>query len=324
MRPYEEITKFINEGLELWVQRPENHRWSEVQLDLRQVFGVHKNLDNSYVSFEIPKKSGEMRLIEAPNKKLKLIQRGIKERLDSLFHPEEGAHGFVKGRSIQTNARLHTGQAWILNLDIAGFFPSIKRGRIKAIFQLDPFGLSEGGAGILAELCTRDLALPQGAPTSPTITNIVVRRMDRKLQALADHYGCIYTRYADDITFSAASKKLLEVVLNRTERILKVEGFTIQASKTRIHPSSFRQEVTGLIVNDQVNTPRKYRRQLRATLNAWEREGMSVAMERNGFDDPELFLSSVQGRIQHAYYTQVTPEVSRLRTRFFDLKANQS
>ena len=213
MTPFEEVTQFINDGLSVLKEAaPKKHR-EVFEVSLDQVFGVFKNLDTSYIAFEIPKKSGEMRQIEAPNRKLKWMQKGLKAQLETLFEAEPGAHGFVPERSIQSNAGVHVGQRYVLNLDIAGFFPSVKRGRVQTVLQLEPIGLSKPAARILAQFCTRNRALPQGAPTSPTLTNLVCMRLDRKLEKLARHYRCRYSRYADDITISGPSKDLMHHLL---------------------------------------------------------------------------------------------------------------
>lgn len=321
MTPFEEVTQFINDGLTVIKEGvPEkHHEVFEVSLD--QVFGVYKHLDESYVAFEIPKKSGEMRQIEAPNRKLKWMQKGIKAQLETLFEAEPGAHGFVPGRSIQSNAGIHVGQRYILNLDIAGFFPSIKRGRVQTVLQLDPIQLSKPAARILAEFCTRNRALPQGAPTSPTLTNLVCMRLDRKLDNLARHYQCRYSRYADDITISGPSKELMQHLLKRITKILKTEGFNVQESKTRILPSSQRQEVTGLSVHNFVNSPRTYRRRLRALLHTWQSKGVEAAMQSIQITDEMQFIAVVRGRLQHAQYTNDTAEVRRMRRTFQQLTA---
>jgi RNA-directed DNA polymerase len=322
MSQYEEVKDFVNQGLLIWAK--DNGVEDEPQVELGQLHRLHKQLATAYVSFEIPKKSGGMRLIEAPNSTLKFVQRGIKAKLESLFTSELGAHGFVPGRGIKSNAAEHVGKKWVLNLDIAGFFPSVKKGRVEAVLQLEPFFVSELAARMIADFCTRNRALPQGSPSSPTITNIIARRLDRKLQSLGNHYNCSYTRYADDITFAGESKSLMEHILRKAESILRDEGFEIQSSKTRIQPASFRQEVTGLIVNEKVNTSRKYRRRLRATLHTMESKGISVAVEQANCQNEYQFLATLQGRIQHAVHIQPTPEVMRYKDRFMELKANIS
>jgi len=321
MTPFEEVTQFINNGLSVLKEdTPKKHR-EVFEVSLDQIFGAYKHLDESYIAFEIPKKSGEMRQIEAPNRKLKWMQKGIKAQLETLFEAEPGAHGFVPGRSIQSNAGMHVGQWYVLNLDIAGFFPSIKRGRVQTVLQLDPIRLSKPAARILAEFCTRNRALPQGAPSSPTLTNLVCMRLDRKLEKLARHYRCRYSRYADDITISGPSKELMHHLLERITKILKTEGFQVQESKTRILPTSHRQEVTGLSVHAFVNSPRTYRRHLRALLHTWQSKGVEAAMQSVQITDETQFIAVVRGRLQHAQHTSNTAEVQRMRTTFYQLTA---
>lgn len=257
----------------------------------------YANINNKYVNFEIPKKTGGKRTITAPDKFLKKIQRRINLLLTLFFEPKSAAHGFLEGKSIVSNAQIHVGKKYVLNVDLKDFFPSIHFGRIKAVLQLSifgvraeclpsdankleallKFGLKPEFAQIISNFCCYESKLPQGAPSSPIITNIVSQRLDYKLVKLAKEYHCFYTRYADDITFSCDKNRFKEAFLNKLDEVIKSEGFLINEKKTRIQKKAVRQEVTGITVNEKLNLPRAYVRKVRAALHNWEKQGYDKA-----------------------------------------------
>jgi RNA-directed DNA polymerase len=160
-----------------------------------------------YVDFSIPKKSGKMRIISAPSTALKILQRKLSQVLYSVYEPKSSVHGFVPARSILTNAKQHVRKRFILNIDLKDFFHSIHFGRVQGIFMKPPYNLPKEVAVVLAKICCYDGKLPQGAPTSPIVTNMICARMDSELRRLAREFKCTYyTRYADDITFSTTLK----------------------------------------------------------------------------------------------------------------------
>jgi retron-type reverse transcriptase len=256
---------------------------------------------NRYASFQIPKKRGGHRTIHAPVHGLKAILRALNFVLLCVYEDEyeDNAMGFIPGRSIKDNALRHAGKHYVYNIDLKDFFPSIELYRIKAILQLPPFNLKneqEPLAYLLANLCCEAMeverreesgdlikkmaaVLPQGAPTSPTLTNFIARRMDRRLKGASKRFGVTYTRYADDITFSSnhnvyqkESAFILEV-----RKIIAEQGFLINESKVRLQQSGFRQEVTGLIVNAHPNVPTQYVKQVRQWIYLWETYGFVKA-----------------------------------------------
>jgi len=225
----------------------------------------------TYHQFTIPKRSGGQRTINAPDPQLKKLQRLILRRLLTRLAAHPAATGFERGHSIVTNALPHAGKAIILKLDIRDFFPSIPAERVEACFRF--IGWDEQSATILTRLCTHDGSLPQGAPTSPRLSNLVNRRLDERLDAIARQMNCAYTRYADDITFSSDSdppashvrKGRINGLIFLTKRILAEEGFTLHLrKKLQIRRRHQRQEVTGLVVNSAPALPRATRRWLRA------------------------------------------------------------
>jgi RNA-directed DNA polymerase len=158
--------------------------------------------DKKYTVFEIPKKSRGTRTVTSPNRALKFIQRRLATILQNVYTTKPVVYGFVEGKNIVDNARRHKKKTWVLNIDIENFFPSINFGRVRGMFMWKPYNLPEPVATVLAQICCFNNQLPQGAPTSPIISNMICAKMDSELQDLAWSTRCFYTRYADDITFS--------------------------------------------------------------------------------------------------------------------------
>lgn len=274
-----------------------------------------------YKRFEIPKKNGSTRLISAPMYLLKTAQHWV---LDNILykHPiETEAHGFVPERSIVTNAKLHVGQTLVINLDMKDFFPTITYKRIKGMFK--GMGYSEQIATVLGLLCsepetdeieldgttyyvqTGKRTLPQGAPTSPAITNIICRRLDRRLAGVAKSLGFIYSRYADDLTFSAdetEGKTKISQLLWQVQQIVEAEGFQLHPDKQQIMRKGARREVTGIVVNEKANLDRKKLRQFRAVLHQIELNG---PLGKTWGKGKNLFLSLQSFA---AYVAMVNPE----------------
>ncbi len=208
-------------------------------------------------------KGPKKRWIEAPHSELKQRQRQL---LDSMLYrlaPHDAAHGFVPGRSIVSTARLHTGQDWVVTMDICDFFPSISSQAVDR--SLASLNMSEFDRRLLGLLLTRNGRLPQGAPTSPHLANLVARSLDRRLTQLAAGAGWKYSRYADDLAFSGTGHPAK--LIRNVERILIDEGFQPARRKTRVMSRHQRQTVTGLVVNQKVALPRNQRRKLRAMLH---------------------------------------------------------
>lgn len=246
---------------------------------------------NHYVRFKLPKKTGGERLISAPMPRLKQAQQWILTNVLERIALHDAAHGFRAAHSIVSNARPHLGAEVIINRDLKDFFPSISYRRVKGVFK--SLGYSDAAATILGLLCTEpDVEqveldgktyyvatgarhLPQGAPTSPAITNILCRRLDRRLQKIADDCGFVYTRYADDLTFSTsgASKQNICNVLRRSEAVVAHEGLELHPEKTRVLRKNRQQEVTGIVVNEKLSIDRKELKRFRAVLFQVEKDG---------------------------------------------------
>lgn len=243
-----------------------------------------------YKTFTIKKKSGADRTINAPVNGLKSILRSLNFVLQCLYDPCEAATGFVLDKSIVDNAKKHVGQNYVLNLDLKDFFHSFDRNRVKLGFMYEPFNLNgdkEPLAFLLASLCTHPFeiegelktVLPQGSPTSPTLTNILCKKLDRRMNGLANRFGATFTRYADDITFSSPHNIYNDEAFNKElKRIIEEDQeLAINPKKTRLQKAGYRQEATGLIVNVKVNVRRRYVKQIRMWLYYWEKYGYEKA-----------------------------------------------
>lgn len=237
-----------------------------------------KHLENMYTSFEIPKKSGGQRLINAPNKELKLIQRRLANELyeyHTRLNKDKQINGvsqaFEKGKSIFTNAKIHRKKRFIINVDLENFFDNIHFGRVRGyLIKNKDFQLSEEVATVIAQLTCFKGSLPQGAPTSPIISNYICNIFDLRIIKLAKKYKLNYTRYADDLTFSTNEKYFMENWEDFMENLKKeVEraGFHLNEKKTRISYEDSRQEVTGVIVNKKISIKREYYKNTRAMAN---------------------------------------------------------
>ena len=242
-----------------------------------------KNNSKRYIQFQIPKKKkGEYRTITAPNAGLKCIQRCLNVLLLERFTAHPAANGFVPGKSIVSNAQIHLGQQFVYNIDLKDFFPSITAGRVYSRLKNKPFSFSDEIASLITDLCCHEKVLPQGAPTSPTLTNIICERLDWRLTKLAERYELRYSRYADDITFSGDKNcfKPQSNFIKELKSFVKKEGFTINSDKTRLNTKHERQEVTGLTINDKVNVTQQYVKQIRTMLNNWEKSGYDYAQAK--------------------------------------------
>ncbi len=272
-----------------------------------------------YHRYDLPKPGGGARCISAPKADLKAAQHAVLALVLNRLPTHGAAHGFVAGRDIFTNAAPHAGRAVVVNLDLRDFFGTITFPRVRGVFK--SLGYSPQVATVLALLCTEpprvrvglpdgrvvfaavgDRRLPQGAPTSPAITNRLCRRLDRRLAGHAAAEGFAYTRYADDLTFSAASAEVnVGRLLGGVRRILKGESLVEQPKKTRIMRPGDRQEVTGLTVNAAPGRPaarmaRSDRRRLRAVLHNAAADGLA---SQNRSDRPD-FAAHLAGRVEHA------------------------
>lgn len=277
-----------------------------------------------YHRFAIPKKTGGTRAISAPKPRLAAAQRWVLKNVLERLSGSPSAHGFVRYRSTVTNAQPHVGRAVVLNLDLKDFFPTVTFRRVKGFFR--KVGYNEHVSTVLALLCTEPprvpvtldgrrlflavgaRVLPQGACTSPALTNLLCRRLDARLDGLARRHGYAFTRYADDLTFSGDDPKVAGALLRSARSIVAAEGFVENPAKTKVMRRGRRQEVTGVVVNAKVSAPRDERRALRAILHNAARQGLASQNREQRAD----FAAHLRGRVE--YVAMIDPaQGERLR-----------
>ncbi|MFT3711249.1 MAG: reverse transcriptase family protein [Archangium sp.] len=298
-------------GLPAWETANELAAAMDISISTLRWLTFHREVDTGthYHSWKVPKRQGGERTITAPLPQLKELQRWALRNYFEKLPVHGAAHGFLTARSVLSNALVHADADCVVKLDIKDFFPTITWKRVKGLLR--KAGVTEQVATLLALLCTEaprqiiefrnktlhvatgPRALPQGAPTSPAVTNALCLRMDQRLSALASDLGFTYTRYADDLTFSfrkTAERKrpALGILVEKTKDILKSEGFVLHAKKTQVLRRGASQRVTGLVINKagpQVPAARVSRdviRRLRAAIHNRSkgkpfREGESLA-----------------------------------------------
>jgi len=272
-----------------------------------------------YKTFTVPKKSGGIRTISAPCPELKLLQGRLSDGLQSCWDEintdkkitKPISHGFRKGASIFTNASVHRGRRFVFNVDIKDFFDSINFGRVYGFFVKNKdFALPESVAKILAAIACNEGKLPQGSPCSPVISNLIGQILDIRLAQLAHRYGCSYSRYADDLTFSTNERVFPSAIaLSNIDhswvagaalsKIIEKGGFQLNPKKTRMQYRNSRQEVTGLIVNRRINTRPEYRRLTRAMTHQLVTTGkfQITAIKENALGT--LVPTKIDGNIRH-------------------------
>ena len=275
-------------------------------------FLYKRQINNSYSIFRIPKKTGGEREICSPNPTLKMLQRNLLSHLAELRIFKASVTAFIRGRDIADNAEFHVGKKFVLNIDLEDFFGSINFGRVYGMLTKKPYELERSVAAAITKAVIFQNKLPQGAPSSPVLSNLVCTKLDAELQSLCSTNGCTYSRYADDITISTqrsrfplATRDLSGSAAGTIElssqlrEIIASNGFRINEIKTRLYFKTDRQEVTGLVVNKRVNIRRSYIRDIRAVLHAIQKYGSQAAQEtfeKKSGGKTDL-LASIAGRI---------------------------
>lgn len=270
------------------------------------LFVKHKD---RYKEFQIPKKSGKLRNISAPNQNLKIIKKKLKRILEDCYTNiqinKNVSHGFLRNKSIYTNSSLHKNKRYVLNIDLKDFFPSINFGRVRGFFIKNKnFKLNEDVATLIAQISCYNNELPQGSPSSPIISNLIAISLDKGLSILSKKYKFTYTRYADDITISTNLKKFPISIAYKDDdekwklgseliKTINDNHFDINFDKVRMQYKSSRQEVTGLIVNKKVNIKRNYVRKTRLMLY--------YLIKNPNSDNYKSMRNSIEGRISFIY-----------------------
>ena len=283
------------------------------------VFNVFKLPANrKYTIFRVPKKQGGFREIRAPISNIKIIQQKLNTVFQCTFRVKSCVHGFADGRSIVSNAERHANKRYVLNVDLKDFFPSINFARVFGMFKSYPYYFPHSVATVLARICCDEFEFPQGAPTSPVVSNMICAKLDSQLKHLALVLKCWYSRYGDDLTFStskdsfpaelATSGPMGTRIGARLEALIRENHFDVNNQKVRLQEFTERQQVTGLVVNKKPNVERAYGRQIRAMLHAWQKYGLDAAQQyhlnkfrqkhRAGFKTEPRFENVLRGKIE--------------------------
>jgi len=269
--------------------------------DLAHILYKQK-VDSYYISFDIPKKNGGIRHIHAPISDLKIIQKKLSEALwehQETIWAEKGinpniSHAFEKGKSIISNAKIHRNKRLLLNVDLENFFDSFHFGRVRGYFNKNnDFQLPIEVATVIAQLSCYNGSLPQGAPSSPIITNYICQIFDFRVLAIAKRFKLDYTRYADDLTFSTNNRAFIDTQEDfhrELTKIIESAGFRINKDKTRLQYKDSKQEVTGLVVNKKLSVDREYCRKTKAmAFNLYKQGDFTI-------NDEEGSIKQLEGR----------------------------
>lgn len=258
------------------------------------VYGAANAPHGYYREFTIPKKNKGVRVISEPLPSLKEIQRWILDNILSKIPVAAPAKAYVEGGSILENARFHRKQPLVVRIDLKDFFPSVRIEKVVAIFL--SVGYCKPVATLLAKLCVYKGGLPQGAPTSPALSNLIFRLADRRLLKFAQKLGLRYTRYADDLTFSGNIDVVS--VLSFVRRVVSKEGLSINGEKTLVMKRGQRQVVTGVVVNEKMQVPRSTRHQLRQEVHYVRKFGPDAHIARQKIRNKN-YLDHLIGKVTH-------------------------
>jgi retron-type reverse transcriptase len=255
-----------------------------------------------YREFVIPKRRGGQRIISAPYPTLLDCQQWIYQHILSKVPIHPSAHGFAARKSIITNAQVHVGKKYFLKIDIKDFFPSITINQVITVFK--NLGYTHKVSFYLASICCYEKVLPQGAPTSPMLSNIIANSMDNRLARLARKFKLSYTRYADDLAFSGNSITVKH--LHYITGIIQECGFTVNPSKTILQQKKNKRILTGIsIAEGKIKIPREYKRKLKMEIHCIRKYGIVMHIRNQRIKNPN-HLSTIIGRIQ--FWLSVEPE----------------
>lgn len=285
-------------------------------IDKNTLIGILKDTSDHYSHFRLGKRSGGYRTISAPNATLLNVQKTIYKRILLSVNVHPASMGFRQNISVAHNAKAHLGNKQILKADITDFFGSIKKHRIIKVFE--KIGYPANISQVLAELCTLENKLPQGAATSPTLSNIIAYDMDVKLASVAQKSNLTYTRYADDLTFSGEDISF-ELTLSEIDRIIRDEKFVIQRKKTRFLTEKRRKIVTGISVSSgkKLMIPKAKKREIRKNVHYILTKGLIEHQRFIGSTDPS-YMKRLMGYLN--FWLMVEPENEYVRKSIAALK----
>ena len=266
-------------------------------MNLDYLLAMSRAPEHFYREFTIPKKNGGQRLIDEPTPDLKYIQRWILDNILINASISPCAKGFVTGLSIKDSAKFHINQNVLLNVDIKDFFSSISINYIYDVFYA--LGYSKKLSWFFSYLCTFDGRLPQGAPSSPYLSNLVMKEIDEKTWSFARDHGYRYSRYADDISLSGDVD--VSQSLSFLRNVLKDRSLCLNPDKTRVLRRGARQEVTGVVVNTKMGVPRTYRKKIRQEIYYIKKYGIENHLARLEMSR-EFYQLNLLGRINHVLF----------------------
>ena len=268
----------------------------------KTLYGLSNNLEKHYHNVLIPKRDGSKRKLSVPDLILKRVQKSIADNILAQYPVSKYAKAYKVGSNVQRNAQPHVGKKKILKLDIEGFFDHILYSQVKNIvFCEEKF--AEPIRVLLTMLCYYKESLPQGAPTSPAITNIIMYDFDETVGAFCGEKKIAYTRYCDDMTFSGDFDEG-EVIAFVKGELCKL-GLFLKNRKTAVIPASKRQTVTGIVVNEKLNITKDYKKKIRQEMHFIQKFGLDEHIKRCKIADKQQYVLSLRGRI--AFVLQTTP-----------------
>ena len=271
----------------------------------KTLYGLSNNLEKHYHNVLIPKRDGSKRKLSVPDLILKSVQKSIADNILAQYPVSKYAKAYKVGSNVQRNAQPHVGKKKILKLDIEGFFDHILYSQVKnTVFCEEKF--AEPIRVLLTMLCYYKESLPQGAPTSPAITNIIMYDFDETVGAFCSEKKIAYTRYCDDMTFSGDFDER-EVIAFVKGELCKL-GLFLKNRKTAVIPASKRQTVTGIVVNEKMNITKEYKKKIRQEMHYIQKFGLDEHIKRCKIADKQQYVLSLRGRI--AFVLQTTPNDS--------------
>lgn len=278
-----------------------------VGYEYEYILKISNTPENFYREFTIEKKSGGKRVIKEPLPSLKEIQRWVLENILNKIKVSPTAKAYVLGKGIKENARFHKNQNIVLNIDLINFFPSIQEKYIFMVFR--KIGYTSSVSTILTKICCFDKSLPQGSPTSPALSNIILKHVDDRIFGFCKKLKVRYSRYADDMSFSGSFN--VDVIYKFVSSVVNNYGLKINTKKTRVLQKHHQQSITGVVVNEKIQAPRDYRRKLRQQIYYCKRFGLANQATRNNFKDIKSFLHFLLGKANYIKY--LNPKDSEIK-----------
>lgn len=264
------------------------------ELYIKKLYSISNNIEDNYKVFKIKKSNGSFRKIYEPNSTLKYIQRQILKNILENKKVSKYATAYQKGKSLKENAQIHIGKKIILKLDIKNYFDSISFYSIyNNCFPIEYF--SKGIGMLLTYLCTYNGYLPQGAPTSAYISNLVMKDFDDELGSWCEINNISYTRYSDDMTFSGDFNPNL--IIKKVKTMLFKLGFELNKKKIHVIKQHQQQKITGIVVNEKMQVEIKYRKEIRKEIYYIKKYGLNSHLNRINCKNKEKYLNKLYGRI---------------------------